>query len=93
MMPYSTTVPTKSQKPKRCYIYTHRQLPPGYGEMVSKFNTHRRRPGILDRISTCDSKTAAQKLFTDFFTTATSPSRKTERKAARLLETLDFPLP
>jgi len=107
MMPYATTVPPNEQiltrtvavkgglrklKP-RCYIYTHRQLPPDYGKMVTAFNTRRRQPGILDRIQTCESREAAHLLWHEFLDGANAVSQKTINKANRLLSTLDFPLP
>ena len=50
------------------------------------------RPGILERISTCESREAAHLIFHGFLATANSPSQKTINKANRLLSTLNFPL-
>lgn len=51
------------------------------------------RPGILDRITACESCEAAHLLWHEFLDSANSVSSKTRNRAARLLATLDFPLP
>jgi len=53
--------------------------------------TARRRPGILDRIQTCESRSAAHLMWHEFLDSANVVSQKTINKANRLLETLDFP--
>lgn len=55
--------------------------------------TAHRQPGILDRISTCESREAAHLMWHEFLDSANSVSQKTINKANRLLATLDFPLP
>ena len=62
---------------------------------VNYFNSLSRkaRPGILDRISTCESREAAHLMWHEFLDSANSVSQKTINKANRLLATLDFPLP
>lgn len=55
--------------------------------------TAHRRPGILDRISTCESREAAHLMWHEFLDSANSVSQKTINKANRLLAILDFPLP
>jgi len=52
-----------------------------------------RRPGILDRIQTCESREAAHLMWHEFLDSANSVSQKTINRANRLLSTLDFPLP
>lgn len=52
-----------------------------------------RKPGILDRISSCDSREAASLMWHEFLDGSNSVSQKTINKANRLLSTLDFPLP
>lgn len=52
-----------------------------------------RKPGILDRIQTCESREAAHLMWHEFLDHANSVSQKTVNKANRLLSTLDFPLP
>ena len=79
--------------PERCYTFTHRQLPAGYGEMISAFNNKRRAPGILDRIQLTESREAASLMWHEFLDGANAVSQKTLNKANRLLSTLDFPLP
>lgn len=51
----------------------------------------KRRPGILDRISTCESHSAAHLMWHEFLDHSNAVSQKTINKANRLLETLDFP--
>lgn len=53
----------------------------------------RRQPGILDRIKLCQSSEEAHTLFHTFLDSANSVSQKTINRAAKLLATLDFPLP
>lgn len=65
---------------------------PRVGPIITEMETKRRSPGILDRISTCESREAAHLLWHEFLDHA-NPSQKTINKATRLLATLDFPLP
>ena len=51
------------------------------------------RPGILDRITACESREDAHLLWHEFLDSANSVSSKTHNRATRLLATLDFPLP
>lgn len=60
-------------------------------EKIIAEETARRRPGILDRISTCDSHSAAHLMFQEFLDHSTAPSQATINKANRLLSTLNFP--
>ncbi len=53
----------------------------------------RRQPGILDRIKLCQSSEEAHTMWFDFLDSANSFSQKTINRAAKLLATLDFPLP
>ena len=69
------------------------ELPNLPGELVKAAETHRRQPGILDRIKLCQSSEEAYTLFHTFLDSANSVSQKTINRARRLLETLDFPLP
>lgn len=52
-----------------------------------------RQPGILDRISSCESSEAAHLMFHEFLDSANAVSQKTINRAKKLLATLDFPLP
>lgn len=60
-------------------------------EKIIAEETARRQPGILDRISTCESHEAAHLMWHEFLDHSTAPSQKTINKANRLLSTLDFP--
>jgi len=62
---------------------------------VKHFNSLSRksRPGILDRISLCESEEAAHLMLHEFLDSANAVSQKTINRAIRLLSTLDFPLP
>ena len=53
----------------------------------------RRKPGILDRISSCESSEAAHLMFHEFMDSANCVSQKTINRAKKLLATIDFPLP
>ena len=71
-------------------------LPYSARKEVVKLLNHlstKHRPGILDRISTCESREAAHLMWHEFLDSANSVSQKTINKANRLLATLDFPLP
>lgn len=61
-------------------------------KVLDEIATHR-RPGILDRISTCESREAAHVMFYEFLDGANSVSQKTINRGIKLLKTLDFPLP
>lgn len=61
-------------------------------KVINEVTAHR-QPGILDRISTCESREAAHLMWHEFLDSANSVSQKTINKANRLLATLDFPLP
>lgn len=52
-----------------------------------------KQPGILDRITACESREAANLLWFEFLDSANCVSQKTINRAERLLATLDFPLP
>ena len=69
------------------------ELPNLSGELVKASEAHRRQPGILDRIKLCQSSEEAHTMWFDFLDSANSFSQKTINRAAKLLATLDFPLP
>ncbi len=69
-------------------------LPRSNRKRVVKFinsMSMKRRPGILDRISSCESREAASLMWHEFLDSSNGVSSKTKNKAERLLETLDFP--
>lgn len=90
---YNTNVPVEHRKAGRCYYFTTRHQLFGHIGKLVKRGVSVRKPGILDRISTCESSEAAHTMWFDFLDTANAVSQKTINKAVRLLKTLDFPLP
>ncbi len=73
------------RKPLRDYANTNRFRKPK--------SQQQRKPGILDRISLCESEEAAHLMFHEFLDSANAVSQKTINRAIRRLFTLDFPLP
>jgi hypothetical protein len=71
---------------------TKSELPHLPGELV-KHLVAQRKPGILDRISSCQSSEAAHTMWHEFLDHANEVSQKTINRAQRLLATLDFPQP
>ena len=53
----------------------------------------RRKPGILDRITSCESEEAAHLMFHEFIDSSNDVSQKTINRAIKLLATIDFPRP
>lgn len=88
-----SSVALSKRKPGRIYAHTHPRADGAMlGPIIKELTARRRKPGILDQISTCESYTTACNLWESFIHTS-NPSSKTINKAHRLLLTLDFPLP